>query len=255
MGKRKAKIISVALQKGGSGKTTVSTCVSAILGSSGKKVLLVDLDSQANTTYCSGVESPEKTVTDVLGGECAATDAVISCKYYDLLAADSFLVNAEKSGEVTPELLRNCLSSVKGIYDYILIDNAPSLGSLLYAALVASDYVLIPAESRAFAMQGLAALQNTILHVKCNHNPALEILGIVLVKYNPRSVLNRDLRAEIEEYAESINTEVFKTSIRDGIAVPESQAVRQPLIDYAPKSKPCLDFMELVNEILEKIGE
>lgn len=248
-----AKIISVALQKGGVGKSTTAQALASTLGSMGKKVLLIDLDSQGNVTYSSGVDVPEKTITDVLGEDCTAEEALVYCKYYDLLTADSYLTNVEVSENVSGALLKDGISSIANNYDYIVIDTPPALGNLLNNALTASDYVIIPTEARPFALQGLSALYDTIQNVQNRSNSNLKVLGILLIKYHSRSILNRDIRDMICEYADSIHTSVFNVSIREGIAVAEAQTVRQPLIDYAKNSKPNIDYEEFAKEVLKRM--
>lgn len=250
-----AVVISVALQKGGVGKTTTSQALASTLGFKKKKTLLIDMDSQGNVTYASGVDTPVKTITDVLGGDCKPDEALIHCKYYDLLAADEYLTNVEGSEEVEPTLLKNSIAELRSRYDFIVIDTPPALGNLSVNALVASDYVVIPCEPRPFALQGLGALYTTIQSVQNSLNPALKVLGILLIKYSNRTVLNRDVKDMIEDYAKQMHTVVFDTSIREGIVVGEAQTVREPLIDYAKSSKPNIDYKAFTTEVLKKIGE
>lgn len=249
-----AVVISVALQKGGVGKSTTSQALASTLGFKHKKVLLIDMDSQGNVTYSSGVDNPQRTIFDVLGEGCRADEALIKCKYYDLLAADAYLTNVEISEDVEPTLLKNTIAPIKDNYDFIIIDTPPALGNLSFNSLVASNYVIIPMQPRPFALQGLSALNSTIESVKKNLNPDLKVLGILLIKYNKRTVLNRDLKAMIEDYAEQMNTIVFNTTIREGIAVAEAQTVRKPLIDYAKNSNPNIDYKGFTTELLQMIG-
>ena len=246
--------ISVVLQKGGVGKSTTSQALASTLGFKHKKVLLIDLDPQTNITYSSGVDNPKRTITDVLGEECKADEAVIECKYYDLLAADSYLTNVEMA-EVEPTLLKNVIAPLKSKYDFIIIDTPPALGNLSVNALVASDYVIIPTEPRPFALQGLGRLHSTIESVRNGYNSNLKVLGILLIKYHNRTVLNRDLKDMIEDYAKQMNTIVFNATIREGIAVAEAQTVRQPLIDYAKNSNPNIDYKGFTSEVLKMLGE
>lgn len=250
-----AVVISIALQKGGVGKSTTSQALASTLGFKKKRVLLIDMDSQGNVTYSSGIDTPEHTIFDVLNDDCSIESAIIPCKYYDLLSSDSFLTNIEMSENVEPTLLKDVLEPIKSNYDFIIIDTPPALGNLSFNSLVASDYVVIPTEPRPFALQGLGALHNTIETVRNSQNSTLKVLGVLLIKYSNRTVLNRDIKAMIEEYAEQMNTTVFDTSIREGIAVPESQIVRQPLIDYGKNSKPNIDYKAFTTELLKKIGE
>lgn len=246
--------ISLVLQKGGVGKSTTSQALASTLGFKHKKVLLIDLDPQTNITYSSGVDNPKRTITDVLGEDCKADEAVIECKYYDLLAADSYLTNVEMA-EVEPTLLKNVIAPLKSKYDFIIIDTPPALGNLSVNALVASDYVIIPTEPRPFALQGLGRLHSTIESVRNGYNSNLKVLGILLIKYHNRTVLNRDIKDMIEDYAKQMNTIVFNATIREGIAVAEAQTVRQPLIDYAKNSNPNIDYKGFTSEVLKMLGE
>lgn len=246
--------ISITLQKGGTGKTATAQALASTLGFKHKKVLLIDLDPQSNATYSSGVDEPKKTITDVLGAECSPDEALVYCKYYDLLPADTYLTNVEIS-DVEPTLLKNVLKPLQDRFEYIILDTPPALGHLSFNALVASDYVVIPTEPRPFALQGLGMLHSTIESVRNGLNPDLKVLGILLIKYNNRTVLNRDIKNMIEDYAKQMNTIVFDTSIREGIAVAEAQTVREPLIDYAKNSKPNIDYKAFTTELLQRIGE
>ena len=252
-----AVVISIALQKGGVGKSTTAQALASTLGFKHKKTLLIDMDSQANVTYSSGIEIPAKTITDVLEGECKPDEALIHCKYYDLFAADQHLINVEmaEKAEVGPTLLKDSIKPIKSQYDFIIIDTPPALGNLSVNSLVASDYVIIPSEPRPFALQGLGALNNTIQFIQNSLNPALKVLGILLIKYSNRTILNRDIKDMIDDYAHQMGTVLFDTSIREGIAVAEAQTVREPLIDYAKSSKPNIDYKAFTTEVLRKIGE
>ena len=246
--------ISLMLQKGGVGKSTTSQALASTLGFKGKKVLLIDLDPQTNLTYSSGIDNPQLTITDVLGEECKPDEALIKCKYYDMLAADAYLTNVEMA-EVEPTLLKNTIAPLKSKYDFVIIDTPPALGNLSVNALVASDYIIIPTEPRPFALQGLGRLHSTIESVKNGYNPALKVLGILLIKYHNRTILNRDIKDMIEDYAKQMNTIVFTATIREGIAVAEAQTLRKPLIDYAKNSKPNIDYKCFTTEVLDMLGE
>ncbi len=249
-----AIIISIVLQKGGTGKSTTAQALASTLGFKNEKVLLVDLDPQSNVTYSSGADNPAHTVFDLLGGDCGADEALVHCKYYDLLAADTYLTNIEMAEKVEPTLLKNALEPVKGNYDFIIIDTPPALGNLSFNSLVASDYAVIPTEPRPFALQGIGRLNDTIKTIQNALNPSLKVLGILLIKYSNRTVLNRDIKAMIEDYAKQMGTVVFNASIREGIAVAEAQTVRKPLLDYAKNSKPNIDYKAFTAELLQMIG-
>lgn len=248
--------ISIAMQKGGVGKSTTAQALASTLSYiHHKKVLLIDMDGQANVTYASGIDNPERSITDVLGEDCSAADSILSGQYYDILPADTYLTNVERAA-VEPTLLKNSISSIQQQYDFIIIDTPPALGNLSYNALAASDYVIIPCEPRPYSMQGLGMLYNTIQSVQNGSNSSLKILGILLVKYNNRTVLNRDIRDMIGQYAEQIGTSVFSTFIRESVVVSEAQMCRKPLIEYAgKKSNPNIDYQNFTTEVLTLIGE
>lgn len=252
-GKEMAITISIALQKGGTGKSTTAQALASTLSFKGKSVLLVDMDSQANVTYSSGIDEPEISVTDVLSGACGVTDAIVKCNRYDLLPADHYLGNVEREEEVDPYLLRDMVVSKVEGYDYIIIDTPPALGHLSFCSLVASDYIIIPIEPRPYALQGLSNLYDTIKTIKNSLNNNLEVLGILLIKYSNRMILNRTIKEELETFAEKVNTVIFDTTIREGIAVAEAQTVREPLIDYAKNSKPNIDYKGFTSEVLRMI--
>lgn len=243
-------VITVAMQKGGTGKSTTSLALAALFGKMGK-VLLIDLDAQGNATYASGVDTPQRTIFDVLAEDCTAEDALIQCKYYDILASSKLLANVEMA-EAAPMLLKDAIASVVDRYNVIIIDTPPALGNLSVNAMAASDYVIIPTDLRPFALQGLVTLQETIESIKNRINKRLEVLGILMVKFNDRTILNRDVIQMIKEFAEKMGTSVFQSTIREGIAVAESQISREPLIDYAAKSNPCMDYQALALEIVHK---
>lgn len=248
-----ATILSIALQKGGVGKSTTAQALASTLGFRQKKVLLIDMDSQGNTTYSSGVDDPKHTVFDVLAEDCRADEALIHCKYYDLLAADTYLTNIEMAEDVEATLLKNALEPLRNAYDFIIIDTPPALGNLSFNSLVASDYVVIPTDPRPFALQGLGKLHETIKSIQNNLNPSIKVAGILLVKYHDRTILNRDIKAMAEDYAKKMGTVVFDTSIRESIVVAEAQTLQKPLIDYAKKSKPNMDYEAFTDELLHRI--
>ncbi len=249
------KVISIANQKGGVGKSTTAQALASTLGFQHKKVLLIDMDSQCNVTYASGIDNPEKSITDILSQTYQIKETIVPCKYYDLLPADEYLTNVEMAAEVAPTLLlKTTINPLQGNYDYVIIDTPPALGRLSYNSLTASDSVIIPCEPSIYARTGLAALHKTIQNIQERYNKALKVLGILLIKYNNRTVLNRDIKEMIEEFAEQMNTKIFDTSIRESVVVREAQTVRQPLIDYGRKSKPNQDYMEFTKELLQMIG-
>ena len=245
-----ATTISIGLQKGGVGKTTTAINLASCLGHMKKKVLLVDMDSQANSTEGSGVE-PEHSISDCFTGETSVKNAIVNCDSYDLLSGDERLAAIEKNDldKDDVSMLKSLLKSIQNQYDFIIIDTPPALGNLLQLSLCASDYVVIPCEPRPFALNRIDSFYETIVA----SNKDLKVLGILLVKYNERSVLNKQIKITLETKARLMNTKVFNTYIREGIAVGESQTMQQPLMEYAPKSKPCTDYMEFAKEVVKRV--
>lgn len=249
-----AKVISVALQKGGVGKSTTSQALASTLCAMFKKVLLIDMDPQGNVSFASGQdELLEKTLVDVLSEDCSIKEVILKTGFYDLIQADTkYLGNLERAEEIEPTLLRKSLEPIRSDYDYIIIDTPPALGNILMNCLVASDYVIIPTDPRPFALQGLAALNETIKAAQGVNNGLL-LLGILVIKYSPRTLLNRQISELLEEYSALLQTKVFDTKIREGIVVAEAQAMQKPLFEYAPKSKPNKDYIEFTTEILKEL--
>lgn len=256
-----AVTISIALQKGGTSKTTTSLNLANCLGYRHKKVLLIDLDSQANATFTSGHDSKnlENSVYNVLTSDnrykCAIEDAVLHCKYYDLIPADIDVKDlvVELNDVFT---LKKAMQSLKIKYDYIIIDTPPAITGITINALCSSDYIILPCEPRPYSFLGLSDLLDIINQIKENHwNDSLNVLGILLVKYNNRTKLNKSMKEMIEEYANRMNTTVFSTSIRECISVPESQVARIPLLDYSPHCTAIIDYKGFTSQVLKRLGE
>lgn len=252
-----AVIISICLQKGGCGKSSTAQALASIIGDKGKKVLLIDSDSQGNTTFASGAK-PDEYLSNVLnridkGKEPNTDKAICKCERYDLIGGDEYLAIFEHK-QIKHTLLKDAIKSIKNDYDYIFIDTPPNLGNLLKNALLTSDYIIIPTDARPLSIVGLDALGETVQAIQ-SVNRSLKILGIVLVKYHSRSILNRQMKELLEEKAKNLETKVFDATVREGIAVPESQAMRMDLVAYDPKSKPCLDYLALAEEVLERLGD
>lgn len=245
-----SKVICVSNHKGGVGKTTSTMNIGAGLSQLGKKVLLVDLDPQANLTQCLGKEGQEKNVYGSLKGEYPLHPVVVS-EGFHLIPSTLDLSGAEVelSGEAGREyILRELLEPVKKGYDFILIDSPPSLGLLTLNALSASDSVLIPVQAEYLAMQGLSKLAEIIAKIKQRVNKKLEVGGVFITQFDSRKVLNKDIANAIDE---RFKDKVFKTKIRDNVALAEAPIAGQDIFTYSPKSYGAEDYLSLSREVLE----
>lgn len=254
----KGKIISVANQKGGVGKTTTAQAMTAILQSKGFKTLIIDMDLQCNTTDTyRGEFDGIATLYDVIVNidSISAFAAIQTTDYGDIIANDPLMIEADKiisENKKGVGILKSKLDALKkkDIYDYIIIDTNPFINKSLYSALVASDEVLIPTEADRYSIQGLARLKQTIDNVRIKHNPDLKIAGLLLTKFNPRARLSKEVKAGLEDVAKMYDTILFNTTIRSSQKVRDSQSVRKTLIGYAPKSTAAEDYVNFVDEYL-----
>lgn len=246
------KIISLLNHKGGVGKTTSVINIGAGMVELGKKVLLIDLDPQANLSLSLGIPRQPTTIYEALRGEAELEpfairenlDVVMST--LDLSGAEMELIN-EAGREY---ILRELFEPVKEEYDFVIIDCPPSLGLLTLNALAASDYVYIPLQTQFLALQGLAKIKQVIDKVKFRLNKKLEIGGVIATMYDGRKILNRDVVETIKKY---FGEKVFDTMIRDNVALAEAPAQRKDIFHYSKNSIGAQDYMNLCKEILERV--
>ncbi len=250
---RKAKIICLSNHKGGVGKTCSTCNIGAGFARAGKKTLLVDLDPQANLSLSLGLTDVEKSIYLVLLGQIPVEEAIYNVtENLDIIPANLDLAGAEieLSSEAGREvILKECLSSIEGEYDYILIDCAPSLGLLTTNALTASNEVYIPLQAQYLSLQGISKLTTIIEKIQRRLNKKLKIGGIFITQYDARKVLNRDIAENIDKYFENI---VLKTRIRDNVTLAEAPGKGQDVFRYNPKSYGALDYEALCEELLTK---
>lgn len=250
------KIIAVANQKGGVGKTTTAVNLAACLGVLEKKVLLIDSDPQANASSGLGVDidNIKLGTYQLLEHNCSAEDAILktSAPNVDLIAAHIDLVAIEielidlKEREY---MLLKAVQPIKEQYDYILIDCAPSLGLLTLNALTASDSIIIPIQCEYFALEGLGKLLNTIKSVQKVHNENLDIEGLLLTMYDSRLRLSNQV---VEEVKSHFNDMVFKTIIQRNVRLGEAPSYGESIINYDVNSKGASNYLSLAQEILAK---
>ena len=248
-----AQIISIINQKGGVGKSTTAQSLAAGLALKGFRVLLIDMDSQGNVSFSAGSERQSETILEVLTLEVAAADAIQHLDHYDIIPASISLAGADmKLTEMGKEYrLKEALEPIKGNYDFIIIDTPPALGILTINALTASGGVVIPAQADIYSVDAIGQLYNTIKAVKQYTNKSLVIRGILLTRHNDRTVLSRDIVGMIEKTAIGIGTKLYRTSIREAIAIKEAQTCQTDIFDYAPKSNAAMDYMAFLEEFLE----
>jgi chromosome partitioning protein len=240
-------------QKGGVGKSTTAHALGAGLSFKGFRVLFVDLDAQANLTHTLSIKPGGPISMDVLMREATAPQAIVHGERWDCIPAAPALSGADMTLNVTGKeyRLREALEPIAGNYDYIVIDTPPALGILAVNALTACTGVIIPAQADIYSLQGIGHLYGTIETVRKYCNPNLHIKGILLTRYNPRSILTRDITDMIEQTAKELNTIVYKTAIREAIAIKEAQARQRDIFDYAPKGNATEDYRRFVEEVLE----
>jgi chromosome partitioning protein len=253
------KIIAIANQKGGVGKTTTSVNLAASLGVLEKKVLLIDADPQANATSGFGIDvsSVETGTYQLLEHTSSAEECIASVNspnvdvipaHIDLVAIEIELVDKEER----ESMLKKAIAHLKPSYDYILIDCAPSLGLLTLNALTASDSVIIPIQCEYFALEGLGKLLNTIKSVQRVHNADLDIEGLLLTMYDSRLRLSNQV---VEEVQKHFNEMVFQTIIQRNVRLGEAPSFGESIINYDVSSKGATNYLSLAKEIITKNGE
>lgn len=252
------RIISIANQKGGVGKTTTSVNISTILAKKNKKVLLIDTDPQGNATSGIGVEKKsDKSIYDVIIGETKLDEVLQDTQVKNLKICTSNINLAGAEVELVSMMsreyrLKEKLEECKEKYDYIIIDCPPSLGLITLNAFTASDSVLIPVQCEYYALEGLEQLMNTVNLVKKHLNKELELEGAVLTMYDARTNLSNQVVKEVKNYFED---KVYKTVIPRNVRLSEAPSFGMPISIYDPKSKGARCYEKLVKEILKKNEE
>lgn len=248
------RTIAIANQKGGVGKSTTAINLAACLGEAGKKVLVIDIDPQGNTTSGFGVEKNEleSTIYELLLGENGLDECLIHLEYenLDLLPSNVNLAGAEIElieVENKEYILKEQIDQVRETYDYIIIDCPPSLNMLTVNAMTTADSILVPIQCEYYALEGLAQLMNTVDLVKDRLNPSLEIEGIVFTMYDARTNLSLQVAENVRE---NLNQRIYKTVIPRNVRLAEAPSYGMPITEYDTKSAGAESYRQLAREVM-----
>lgn len=248
-----SKAIAVINQKGGVGKSTTALAIGAGLSLKGYSVLFIDLDAQGNLSYTLGADTKGYNAMGVLERPETAKEEIQHTPQGDIIASSPKLAGADKLLEETGKeyRLKEALESLQGAYDYIIVDTPPALGILTINALTACTGAIIPAQADIYSLQGIGQLNSTIETVKKYCNPSLSIMGIVITRFNGRSIIRREVAEMLERTADQLHTKLFSSKIRECTALVEAQATKQNIYSYAPRSNATADYKALVDEIIK----
>ncbi len=250
-----ARIISVANQKGGVGKTTTTVNLGACLAHLNKKVLLIDIDAQGNATSGIGISKPDVVhdVYDVLINEEPISSVIQKTQRQNLFIVPATIQLAGAEIELTAMMAREsrlkmAINEIKDDFDYILVDCPPSLGHMTINSFTASDSILIPVQCEYYALEGLSQLLNTIRLVQKHFNPELKIEGVLLTMYDARTNLGAEVVEEVRKY---FREKVYNTIIPRNVRLSEAPSHGVPIIDYDPRSRGAEVYQALAKEVLE----
>lgn len=243
------QILTIANQKGGSGKTTTAAAIAQAGTFKGLKVLAIDLDPQANLTFALKANARQQGSYELLEGTPARQLIQTTQQGIDVIAAGKNLI-AARTSTGSAKRLQKALQQARNIYDLIIIDTAPTAGELQYNALQASTGLIIPLAADTFHLQGLYQITETASQFH-NSNPELKIKGYILTRYDGRSNLSQTMKQKIKEQAASLGIPLIGI-IRESVAIKEAIALQRSLYEYSPKSKPAEDYLQAFNKIMEE---
>ncbi len=249
-------IVGVINQKGGVGKTTSAINLAAALAET-RRVLLVDMDPQANASSGVGIRGAERTIYDVLIGELSARRAIIDTETENLkvLPASMELSGAAVELDASSDnmkLLAKALIGVRPNFDFIVVDAPPSLGALTLNALVAADHLVIPLQTEYYALEGIAGMMETVERLRSSLNPNLNILGILLTMYDSRTRLSQEVEENVRKHFEKL---VFTAVIPRNVRLAEAPSYGQPIYAYAPASSGAQAYRQLSKEVISRVSE
>lgn len=236
------QVITIAIQKGGTGKTTTAAALAQAAAHKGRKVLAIDLDPQANLSFTLGADTNRAGSFEIIQGQNAAELIQRTTAGIDVIPAGPGL-STITSSRGSARRLQTAVEPLKRLYDLIIIDTPPTAGELQYNALQAATGLIIPLQADIYNLQGLYQMADTARQIQAS-NPQLDILGFILTQYDQRSTLSKAMCKTITEQAAAINIP-FLGTIRAGVAIREAAALQRSLYEYAPKSKPAQDYAQI----------
>jgi len=249
------KTIAIINQKGGVGKSTTAEALAEGLACKGNRVLLIDLDAQGSVTLTAEITPNKPTAYEVLTRQNKIGEAIQKRKgRADILPSSKNLARLDVELTATGKeyRLREQIKPILTDYDFIIIDTPPALGILTINALTAADGIIIPTQADIYSLQGIGQLAETLEAIQSYTNPNLKLAGILLTRYNARNVISRDMAEIAGKTAKQTGTFLYKTVIREAVALKEAQANQKPIYQYAPKSNAAIDYMAFTDEFLER---
>lgn len=251
------RTIVIGNKKGGVGKTTTAYCLATELNHRGYRVLAIDYDGQCNLTKVAGVNQDGPTSYGVLTKEVYIGQAIIHLDWLDLIQASPSLNVADTA---LPQQLGSYLLTAEALkqiaddYDFCIIDTPPAVGIVTVNAIIAADYIVIPAEANELSSDGIARVFESVLDVQKNYNNNLKIAGILLTRYEQNTVLARQYLSYFETLAKGMGTKVFNTKIRKTVNLSEIASLHTPIFTYRPDSKGNKDYISFTDELLQTMG-
>ena len=249
--------VAVISQKGGVGKTTTAAAIGEGLRRyHSAKVLYIDMDAQGNLSRTLEADHSGRgaDILDLLRGEITADEAIQHTAHGDIVAASPALVGADREESLSSTgreyRLREALRTLSGSYDYCIIDTPPALGILTINALTAAEKAIIPAQADDYSLEAIERLRGTLEAVQAYTNPALQVDGVLITRYNGRANITRYIEEQIREAAEGLRSRLYNSRIRECTAIKEAQALREDIYSYSPRSNAARDYKALIEEII-----